>query len=114
MNEPPPEPTGDPLELHRLAQRLVSGRRLFDPTEEKPRLLVGRILEELADVSVPERSVALPKRWIVERSLVWIPHNRRLSKDYEYEGLCSTGEALVYAAMTRLMVRKLARTPARS
>jgi len=25
----------------------------------------------------------LPKRWIVERSLVWLNNSRRLSKDYE-------------------------------
>jgi putative transposase len=50
----------------------------------------------------------LPRRWIVERSLAWISHNRRMSKDYE--GLCATGEAFVYAAMARLMVSRLART----
>lgn len=49
----------------------------------------------------------LPRRWVVERSFAWICHNRRMSKDYEK--LCSTGEAFVYAAMTRLMVRRLAR-----
>ncbi len=50
----------------------------------------------------------LPKRWVVERSFSWISHNRRMSKDYER--LCATGEAFVYAAMARLMVRRLART----
>ena len=49
----------------------------------------------------------LPRRWVVERSFAWISHNRRMSKDYE--ALCSTGEALIYAATTRLMVRRLAR-----
>ncbi len=49
----------------------------------------------------------LPRRWIVERSFAWVSHNRRMSKDYEK--LCATGEAFVYAAMTRLMVRRLAR-----
>jgi putative transposase len=49
----------------------------------------------------------LPKRWIVERSFAWISHNRRMSKDYER--LCATGEAFVYAAMARLMVSRLAR-----
>jgi putative transposase len=49
----------------------------------------------------------LPRRWVVERTFAWISHNRRMSKDYER--LCATGEALVYAAMTRLMVRRLAR-----
>ena len=33
--------------------------------------------------------------------------NRRLSKDYKR--LCASGEAFVYAAMIRLMVRRLAR-----
>jgi putative transposase len=49
----------------------------------------------------------LPRRWVVERTFTWICHNRRMAKDYER--LCATGEAFVYAAMTRLMVRRLAR-----
>jgi putative transposase len=49
----------------------------------------------------------LPRRWVVERTFAWISHNRRMTKDYER--LCATGEAFVYAAMTRLMVRRLAR-----
>jgi len=49
----------------------------------------------------------LPRRWVAERTFSWISHNRRMSKDYEW--LCSTGEAFVYAAMTRLMVRRLVR-----
>ena len=46
-------------------------------------------------------------RWAVERTLSWIDQNRRMSKDYER--LCASGEALVYAAMIRLMTRRLAR-----
>jgi putative transposase len=49
----------------------------------------------------------LPRRWVVERTFAWISHNRRMAKDYER--LCATGEAFVYAAMTRLMLRRLAR-----
>jgi len=49
----------------------------------------------------------LPRRWVVERTFAWLCHNRRMSKDYER--LCATGEAFVYVAMTRLMVRRLAR-----
>jgi putative transposase len=49
----------------------------------------------------------LPRRWVAERTFAWIGHNRRMGKDYER--LCATGEALIYAAMTRLMVRRLAR-----
>ena len=43
----------------------------------------------------------------MERTFAWISHNRRMAKDYER--LCATGESFVYAAMTRLMVRRLAR-----
>ncbi len=49
----------------------------------------------------------LPRRWVVERTFAWICHNRRMSKDYER--LCASGEAFVYAAMSRLMLRRLAR-----
>jgi putative transposase len=54
----------------------------------------------------PKGFVVMPRRWVVERSFAWISHNRRMSKDYER--LCASGEAFVYAAMTRLMVRRLA------
>ena len=49
----------------------------------------------------------LPRRWVVERTFSWLSQNRRMSKDYER--LCATGEAFVYAAMARIMVRRLAR-----
>ena len=56
----------------------------------------------------PKGFVVLPRRWVVERSFAWICHNRRMSKDYER--LCASGGAFVYAAMTRLTVRRLARS----
>lgn len=49
----------------------------------------------------------LPKRWIVERTLAWLGHSRRLSKDYEY--LPASSEAMIYIAMIRIMVRRLHR-----
>src|ERR671912_615911 len=48
----------------------------------------------------------LPRRWVVERTFAWLGQNRRMSKDYER--LCAIGEAFIYAAMSRLMVRRLA------
>jgi putative transposase len=56
----------------------------------------------------PKGFRVLPRRWVVERTFAWICHNRRMAKDYE-RWLCATGEAFVYAAMTRLMVRRLVR-----
>jgi putative transposase len=49
----------------------------------------------------------LPRRWVVERTFGWLGRNRRLSKDYEAR--TETSEAMIYWAMTRLMVRRLAR-----
>jgi Transposase DDE domain len=43
----------------------------------------------------------------IERTFSWLGQNRRMSKDYER--LCATAEAFIYVAMTRLMVRRLAR-----
>ena len=50
----------------------------------------------------------LPHRWVVERTFGWLNKYRRLSKDYEC--LTDTSEAMIYTAMIRLMVRRLART----
>ena len=46
-------------------------------------------------------------RWVIERAFAWLGRYRRLSKDYEYQ--TETSEAMIYAAMTQLMVRRLAR-----
>jgi putative transposase len=53
-----------------------------------------------------------PHRWIVERTFSWFGGCRRLSKDYEYQ--VESSEALIYAAMSHLMLRRLARSPAPS
>ena len=50
------------------------------------------------------------RRWVVERTFAWLGRFRRLSKDYE-EDICSA-EAWIYAAMTRILVRRLANTGA--
>jgi putative transposase len=55
----------------------------------------------------PRGYVAQPRRWVIERTFSWLGQNRRMSKDYER--LCASAEAFVYAAMVRLMVRRLAR-----
>ncbi len=55
----------------------------------------------------PKGFVVLPRRWVVERTFSWIDQNRRMSKDYER--LTATSESFIYVAMTRVMVRRLAR-----
>jgi putative transposase len=49
----------------------------------------------------------LRRRWVVERTFAWIGRYRRMSKDYEY--LAESSEAMILLAMSRLMLRRLAR-----
>ena len=55
----------------------------------------------------PEKGFkVLPWRWIVERTIAWLVRYRRLTIDYEV--LPTTSEAFIYAAIVRLMLRRLA------
>jgi transposase len=53
------------------------------------------------------RFVIPPKRWIVERTLAWISHNRRLTRDFER--YARTAAAFNRPAMIRIMLRRLTR-----
>ena len=50
---------------------------------------------------------SLPRRWVAERTIVWLAQSRRMSKDYER--LCESSQAMIYAVMSRLMLRRLTR-----
>jgi transposase len=54
---------------------------------------------DLQKLIAPRGFQILARRWVVERTFSWIDQKRRMSKDYER--LCASGEALVYAAMIR-------------
>jgi putative transposase len=61
-------------------------------------------------VPKPERKKGEPFkvmkwRWIVERTFAWLGRCRRLSKDYERQP--ESSEAMIYIAMTHLMLRRL-------
>ena len=58
--------------------------------------------------TIPGGFHVLPRRWVVERTFAWLLMYRRLSQDYEE--LPKTSEALIYLAMSRLMVKRLAHT----
>jgi transposase len=51
------------------------------------------------------RFVVLPKRWIVERTLAWISHSRRLARDFER--YARSAAAFIRLAMIRIMLRRL-------
>jgi putative transposase len=113
------------------ARLLAQALRFYGP--EFPRLSLvwadagyaGQLVEELRqqlgwEVEVVKRSDTQPRsafavqphRWIVERTFSWFGGFRRLSKDYEYQ--VESSEALIYTAMSHLMLRRLARLPALS
>jgi putative transposase len=47
----------------------------------------------------------LPRRWVVERSFGWLTRYRRLVRDYEQR--LDVSEAMIYAAMGSLLVRRI-------
>ena len=73
---------------------------------------VTRAAEQSIDVDIVTRSTKTPRftvqprRWVIERTFAWLNHYRRLSKDYEY--WMQTADAMIYAAMMHLMIRRLA------
>jgi transposase len=50
------------------------------------------------------RFEVVPKRWIVERTLAWISHFRRLARDFER--YIRTVVAFIRLAMIRIMLRR--------
>jgi putative transposase len=70
--------------------------------------LFGWTLEIVEKPQVQNGFQVLPKRWIVERTFAWLVRQRRLARDYER--LPETSESFIYAAMVRLMIRRLAKS----
>jgi putative transposase len=113
------------------ARLLAQALRLFGP--DLPRLALvwadagyaGQLVDDLHRqmgwrVAVVKRRDTQPRsafavqqhRWIVERTFSWWGGLRRLSKDYEYQ--VESSEALIYAGMIHLMLRRLTHAASRS
>ncbi len=80
-----------------------SGQLMIDWGHE----LAGWVFEVITRAADATGFEVLPRRWVVERTFAWLGRYRRLSKDYEQ--LPETSEALIYAAMVRAMLKRLAR-----
>lgn len=99
--------------LTALAERFPLLAKLFaDGAYQGPQFREGvaKVRPKLAIEIVSRRDqvkgfVALPKRWIVERTHAWLNRNRRLAKDCENR--IRYALAFVHLASIRLMVRKL-------
>jgi putative transposase len=66
----------------------------------------GWVVETVKKLKDQAGFQVLRKRWVIERTWAWLSRNRRLAKDYER--LPETSEAFIYAAMVRLMLKRLA------
>lgn len=69
----------------------------------------GWLLEIVKRTDRSKGFQVLPRRWVVERTFGWLGRYRRLSKDYEE--LTDTSEAMILAAMTHIMIRRLVPAP---
>jgi putative transposase len=54
----------------------------------------------------PKGFQVTPRRRLVERTFAWLSRSRRLARDDER--LPQTGEAMIHAAMSRIMLRRIA------
>lgn len=71
------------------------------------KLTCGWVLEIIRRKDDVKGFQVLPRRWVVERTFGWLGRYRRLSKDYE--GLTESSQAFIYAAMIRVMSKRLAK-----
>lgn len=68
---------------------------------------VTQVLQKTVEISVriSQEWAILPKRWVVERTLAWLNHFRRLSKDYEITTTSSENNVII--AHTIVLLNRL-------
>ena len=60
---------------------------------------------DISEKIKPHQWEKLPWRWVVERTLSWLNHSRRLSKDYEIS--ISSAEAMVIISHFHSLLKRL-------
>ena len=71
------------------------------------RLALHCVLEIVKRSDALSKFVVLPRRWVVERTFGWLGRSRRLNRDHERRQ--KVAEAMVYLAMSRLMLSRWAK-----
>jgi putative transposase len=108
------DPAGARLLLSRLSGSCKKLRRIWVDGAYRGHLLdwvmthCWFLLQPVLRSDDQKGFMVLPRRWVVERTFAWLCQCRRLSKDYEV--LPESSEAIIYLAMIRLMLRRLAAT----
>jgi len=82
--------------------RVVCADAGYRKTFEAACAKLGRTVD-ISERIKPEWEI-LPKRWCVERTLAWLNHWRRLSKDYEIR--TNSAESFVYIAHFATLLRR--------
>jgi putative transposase len=106
------DPAGARLWLRRLGGCCKKLRRIWVDGTSRGQLLdwvllhFRFVLQPVLRCDEQKGFVVRPRRWVVERTFAWLTQCRRLGKDYE--GLGASSEAMIYIAMTRLPLRRLA------
>jgi putative transposase len=106
------DPKGARLLFKRLGGHCKKLRRIWVDGTYRGKLLAWVrehcwfLLEPVLRSDEQKGFVLLKRRWVVERTFAWLTQCRRLGKDYEV--LPASSEAMIYIAMTRLMIRRLA------
>ncbi len=59
---------------------------------------------DISEKIKPHEWEILPWRWIVERTLSWLGHSRRLAKDFEIS--VSSAEAIIYISHLHTLLRR--------
>ena len=60
---------------------------------------------DISEKIKPHQWEKLPWRWVVERTLAWLNHSRRLSKDYEIS--VSSAESMVAISHSHTLLKRL-------
>jgi transposase len=92
--------------LFPFVERIIGDAGYQGPKMAAAAARTGRWKVEIVRRCDRHRFVVLPKRWIVERTLGWISHHRRLARDFERHARIAA--AFVRMAMIRIMLRRLA------
>lgn len=92
-----------PLSVLKSVTKILGDGAYVGPFDDIAHFNYGIAVERAS--SSKERSNLKPKRWIVERTIAWFNHFRRLSRDYERRTIYS--EAMIYISMIALTLRRL-------
>lgn len=85
---------------HLFADGAYDRRRLLDKAA-----FLDFVIEVVRRIDTEPGFKVLPRRWVVERSFGWLTRYRRLVRDYEAR--LDVSEAMIYAAMGSLLIRRI-------